>query len=54
MNEETEMSESASVDTPASPTQTNGSGLYAFHGRIADLLDDVTVNAQPVATPLVP
>ena len=49
MNEETEMSESASVNTQASPTQTNGTGSLTFHGRIADLLDDVTVSAQPVA-----
>lgn len=48
MNNETELSERIGVDTAPAPAQTNGAQIY--HGRIADLLDDVTVGAQPVAT----
>ena len=44
------MSERAGVDIQPSPSQTNGAGGQGYHGRIADLLDDVTVRAQPVAT----
>jgi len=48
MNNEKELSERIGVDTAPAPAQTNGAQIY--HGRIADLLDDVTVRAQPVAT----
>mgnify|MGYP000868103916 CR=1 FL=1 len=44
------MSERAGVDILPSPSQTNGAGGQGYHGRVADLLDDVTVRAQPVAT----
>ena len=44
------MSERAGVDIQPSPSQTNGAGGQGYHGRVADLLDDVTVRAQPVAT----